>query len=238
MKKDILRLAPFSVTTIIVFVFFPLSSAFAENGKSNRFFESKTFKLCQQERWADALKAFRRDISTTWRDPNAEYCYAATLLNLGKGSEALKVLERLTRQYPRSEAAKRASSFILALNETGQSLLTWDTDTGILGLKFKVKNGRFPEIASVFSDTPAERAHLQEGDLLTKINNSPTRNLTTVNIANLLSGRPETKVTLTIKRSNTTFRSVLTRMHSKEFARAHPAILQIYVPPDQQSAKP
>jgi hypothetical protein len=235
-KGDICRLVPFSVTTIVFVVSVIDRSAFADHGGSNRFDRSPTFRLILEDRYEEARKAFESDMNSTWRDPDAAYCYGATLRELGKTSDAIKVWERIIRQYPRSKRAENARSLILSV--TGQSELESDTDRGFLGFKFSAKNGKLPEVEKVYPDTPAERSHLQERDLITLIEDTPTNEFSSGEIAEMLSGKPGTRVRLSIKRGQTTFRMELTRMHSKAFARAHPDIWKVLLTPVPHSSEP
>jgi hypothetical protein len=236
MKRGILRLMPFPVTAIVFVVSFLNRTAFADHGGSNSFDRSPTFRLMMQHRYEDAEKAFTRDISATWRDPDAAFCYGETLLRLGKTSDAIKIWERIIRQFPRSERAEDARSFILAA--TGQSALKSDDDIGILGFKCKIRSGELPELEIVFPDTPAEKSRLLVRDLITVIDDMPTSKITAPReIIEILSGRPGTRVTLSIRRGNKTFRTVLTRMHSKAFSRAHPDLWKLYLAPDPHSTE-
>jgi predicted metalloprotease with PDZ domain len=212
-----------SATAIVFAVLFLDCSAFADLKGSH------AIELFTQERYKDAQKAFENDPNGTWQNPDAACYYAATLFELGKTADAVKVCERVVRQYPDTEAANLARSYIVSW--TGKSALEPDRDIGILGLGFTVTYGRPAEVKKVFPDTPAERSHLQARDLIMAVDGVPTRKLTKIEIADVLIGRPDTRVTLTIKRGSTTLRKVLMRMHSKEFARSHPDLWKKYLEP-------
>jgi C-terminal processing protease CtpA/Prc len=81
----------------------------------------------------------------------------------------------------------------------------------------------------VFADTPAAQADLKQGDLIIEINSAPTKDLDKEKIYQLLSGKPDTKVVLKVERNGKTLSKSLTRMHSVEFAKAHPDIWKKYV---------
>ena len=91
-------------------------------------------------------------------------------------------------------------------------------------MKFEITHGGTAEVQMLFPDTPAEASHVQKGDIIRAVDGVPTAGLTRDEIYNMVIGQPETKVTLTIQRSSTTLTKVLTRMHSKAFARSHPDI--------------
>jgi tetratricopeptide (TPR) repeat protein len=188
-----------------------------------------TGELMSQGRYKEAQKAFESDLNATWRDPDNAGFYGQTLSELGRKSEAIKVWERVVRQFPGSEAAKLARYSILA--QTGKSALAPDGDIGIFGMKFKVTYPGPAEVETVFPGTPAEKSHLQAGDLIMTVDGEPTSKYTSLEVGELLSGRPGTSVTLTIKRGETTVKKVLTGMHSKAFARSHPEIWKMYVAP-------
>jgi len=206
----------------ISWVFCLAHSTLADGPEPFKIYNSRAFKLFRQEHYYEAKKAFESDGDAMWQDPEAAYIYAETLLKLGKGTDALNVWKRIIREHPKSNAAKIAKDDIWELK----------SDYGVLGFKFNVKYGSFPEVEIVFPGTPAERSHIQKQDFIMKIDDVPIVNFTQTRIADLLYGPPDTQVKLTFKRGNAIFTKVLTRMHSKAFARAHPDTWRLYLAPD------
>lgn len=128
--------------------------------------------------------------------------------------------------YLQAAHSSKSSTSRSTVKDTSNSVV----DIGILGMRFGVHNGQSAVIDKVFPDTPAEKSQLQVGDVILAVDTVPTAGLTKDEIYNMLVGDPESKVTLTIKRRSTTFSKTLTRMHSREFARAHPDFWKAYDP--------
>src|SRR5579885_161053 len=70
---------------------------------------------------------------------------------------------------------------------------------GGLGIEIGVDDGLFKVIAPI-DDTPAQKAGIQAGDIIIKINDTPTKGMNMNDVVNLLRGRPGTELTLTIVR--------------------------------------
>ena len=70
---------------------------------------------------------------------------------------------------------------------------------GGLGIVVGMKNGVLTVISPI-DDTPAYRAGLKAGDIILKINNKATIDMTLDEAVNLMRGKPGTKITLTIVR--------------------------------------
>lgn len=242
MIKGACRIAYVSFTAII-FVTLDLASSLTpgiaqklEAGRAERpapstFADLKDFPavmLFMHEKYKEAEKAFESDLDRTWRDPEAAYCYGSTLTELGKTAAAIKVWKRICQQYPQSEAARAARNKIVP------EALDPDSDIGIIGLRFVAKQGQPAEITGICPGSPAERSHLQARDFIMGVDDIPTSTFTSAEMAACIRGAPDTRVTLTIKRGNTTFKKILTRMHSKEFARSHPDLWKKYSEPEHE----
>jgi len=70
---------------------------------------------------------------------------------------------------------------------------------GGLGIEIGVDDGIIKVIAPI-DDTPAQKAGIQAGDIIIKINDTPTKGMNMNDVVNLLRGRPGTELTLTIVR--------------------------------------
>jgi len=102
------------------------------------------------------------------------------------------------------------------------------SSVGIVGLKFKSVDHQPVEIEEVFPDTPAEKAQLKAGDIITHVDGRSTKGLTKDEIFHAIIGPPNTKLILTVQRGDETFSKTLTRLHALDFAKAHPSIWDMY----------
>ena len=74
---------------------------------------------------------------------------------------------------------------------------------GGLGIQIGVKNHRITVIAPI-EDTPAFAAGIESGDVITKVDETPTKDLTLMEAVQKMRGHKGTKVTLTVEREGAT----------------------------------
>ncbi|MFV0480424.1 MAG: S41 family peptidase [Campylobacteraceae bacterium] len=74
-----------------------------------------------------------------------------------------------------------------------------DGEFGGIGFTIGMKDGAVTVIAPI-EDTPADRAGIKSGDIILKIDDTSTLNMTIDEAVTLMRGKPKTKVTLTIVR--------------------------------------
>lgn len=70
---------------------------------------------------------------------------------------------------------------------------------GGLGIEVGMENG-FVKVISPIDDTPAQKAGVQAGDLIIKLNEKPVKGMSLEEAVNLMRGKPGTVLTLTIMR--------------------------------------
>src|SRR3546814_10365800 len=70
---------------------------------------------------------------------------------------------------------------------------------GGLGIEVGSEDG-MPKVIAPIEDTPAARAGILAGDLITAINGKPTKGMTLSDAIKLMRGEPKTSIELTIKR--------------------------------------
>ncbi len=70
---------------------------------------------------------------------------------------------------------------------------------GGLGIEVGMEDG-FVKVIAPIDDTPAQRAGVQAGDLIIRINDTPVKGLTLTESVNLMRGKPGTDITLSIVR--------------------------------------
>jgi carboxyl-terminal processing protease len=75
------------------------------------------------------------------------------------------------------------------------------------------ENGRlkYPEIVTVFKNSPAEKAGLLKGDIIIEVNGISTYNLTLDKVSSMVKGKVNTKVALKVKRDNKELTFEITR---------------------------
>ncbi|OZI20803.1 peptidase S41 [Bordetella genomosp. 9] len=72
---------------------------------------------------------------------------------------------------------------------------------GGLGIEVGAEDG-YVKVISPIEDTPAARAGVMAGDLITKINDTPTKGMSLNDAVKLMRGAPKTPITLTIMRAD------------------------------------
>lgn len=72
---------------------------------------------------------------------------------------------------------------------------------GGIGLELTMNNG-YASVVSSIEDTPAWKAGLMTGDVIYRIDDTDVKGKTLTEVVKLLRGEPETKVTLTVARTN------------------------------------
>lgn len=71
---------------------------------------------------------------------------------------------------------------------------------GGLGIEISLDETGFVRVVAPIDDTPAYRAGMQSGDLITQIDDTPVKGMSIGDAVNLMRGRPGTEVTLTVAR--------------------------------------
>jgi tetratricopeptide (TPR) repeat protein len=209
--------------SISIGLYICLQIAFSSGVLANS--NSDAIKLYNDKEYKEAQAIFEKESKATWDDSSAAYYYALTLNALGRTEDGLKVCKKIVKLFPQSKAAEQANKAIKLWSYTP---LSADLDVGMLGLVFKISEDHLPFISRVLPGTSADK-ELGEDDVILAINGVKTENLDKEQIFRMLTGKPDTKVTLTLKRRGVTFNKSLTRMHSREFAIANPDIWKQYV---------
>lgn len=70
---------------------------------------------------------------------------------------------------------------------------------GGLGIEVTMENG-FVKVISPIDDTPAQRAGIEAGDLITRLDDTPVKGMALDEAVELMRGEPDTKIKLTIAR--------------------------------------
>jgi len=195
--------------------------------------------LYEQKSYNDVCKLFEAHETANWRDPNSAYYYALSLLRLGKTDTAVAVCKTIQQRYPSTEAAKQAKSLIdhwapksepkFKAKSEPKSNEHSDDHTGIVGLKFVVGYGVQPTINKVFPKTPAALAGLTNGDIIESVDGNATEGLTKEQVYDLITGPPQSVVTITIFRNGAQLQKQLIRMNTETMRNIDPGVYEEYL---------
>lgn len=99
------------------------------------------------------------------------------------------------------------------LNEEENEAFNMSLDGNYVGMGARIALNSDGElyIFEAFKDSPAEKAGLLNGDVILKIDDTETKDITTSEASNLIMGEAGTDVVLTIKRLDETFDVTITR---------------------------
>lgn len=125
-----------------------------------------------------------------------------------------QVLERIKQAYVEdvedSELIENAIEGMLSGLDPHSDYLTPDDfkdlrestrgEFGGLGIEISLDETGFVRVVAPIDDTPAYRAGMQSGDLITQIDDTPVKGMSIGDAVNLMRGRPGTEVTLTVAR--------------------------------------
>lgn len=83
---------------------------------------------------------------------------------------------------------------------------------GIIGVKFLLSFGRMPMINRVFPGTPAWTMGLHSHDIIVAVDGVPTLGLSKEDVYGMIVGRPDTEVTISIRRDGNFLAKTMKRM--------------------------
>lgn len=107
------------------------------------------------------------------------------------------------------------SEQLLGQNQTQINNVLQGSSFGGVGIQMLVKNNHV-YVDSIVSDSPASKSNIKPGDEIIAVDNSPVSASHFNEISQKVRGRKGTKVTLTLKRKQTSFKVTLTRATIKQ----------------------
>ncbi len=172
MKKNRLVIASFVVTACVSL--FMMSELFAKNENG----ESNASRL-------DALSKFTRVVGTI------EKYYV----------DQISIDEIVNKAIEGMLTNLDAHSTFLTKKKYTELKIQTEGEFGGLGITVGMKNGALTVIAPI-DDTPAYKAGIKSGDIIIKIEDKSTLNMTIDEAVSLMRGKPKTKVELTVVRKS------------------------------------
>jgi len=97
-------------------------------------------------------------------------------------------------------------------NNSNNITATIQEGIGIIGVKFLLSFGHMPVINRVFPGTPAYTMGLHARDIIVAVDGVPTLGLSKEDVYGMIVGKPETEVTISIKRGGEFIAKTLKRM--------------------------
>ena len=116
-----------------------------------------------------------------------------------------------------SQTARNAQPNTLKANAGNNTLsanaaTTVPNGIGIIGVKFLLTFGRMPMINRVFMGTPAYTMGLRSRDVIVAVDGVPTLGLSKEDVYGMIVGRPDTEVTISIRRDGNFLAKTMKRM--------------------------
>lgn len=131
-----------------------------------------------------------------------------------------------------SQTAKNATGTPLRTGASNNSLQANAANNvpngiGIIGVKFLLSFGRMPIINRVFPGTPAWTMGLKAADVIVAVDGVPTLGLSKEDVYGMIVGKPDTEVTISIRRNGDFLAKTMKRMDFNDIP--DPAVRQDYL---------
>ncbi len=131
-----------------------------------------------------------------------------------------------------AQSARNAQPNMLRANAGNNSLSANAVNNvpngiGIIGVKFLLSFGRMPMINRVFPGTPAWTMGLHSRDIIVAVDGVPTLGLSKEDVYGMIVGRPDTEVTISIRRDGNFLAKTMKRMDFNDIP--DPTVRQDYL---------
>ncbi len=126
---------------------------------------------------------------------------------------AFDVFKKKKQEKLSGQTAKVAPETTLKSGAANNLLNTqMQSGVGIIGVKFLLPIGHMPIINRVFPGTPAWEVGLHARDIIVAVDGVPTLGLSKEDVYNMIVGKPETEVTISIRRGADFLAKTMKRM--------------------------
>jgi carboxyl-terminal processing protease len=144
---------------------------------------------------------------------------------VGAITDAYNKIRSQSVNPPSEEELARAAikAMVEAVRENGDPYATFYGPQGLqafqeltsgqfsgVGIRLETRDGRF-EVQSVLPSSPAQRAGMKAGDVITEVNGKPIEELTEGEAANIIRGPANTKVSVVVRRDEVELEFKMTR---------------------------
>jgi hypothetical protein len=128
-------------------------------------------------------------------------------------SGVMDIFKKKKKEKLSGQTARLAPDSMLRSN-TNQNTLnsTIQSGVGIIGVKFLLPIGHMPIINRVFPGTPAWQVGLRAQDVIVAVDGTPTLGLSKETVYSMIVGKPETEVTISIRRGTDFIAKTMKRM--------------------------
>ncbi len=138
-----------------------------------------------------------------------------------------KKTPKLSSQTAKTAPATPLRAGTNANGLTGNAANTVPNGIGIIGVKFLLSFGRMPIINRVFPGTPAYLMGLHARDVIVAVDGVPTLGLSKEDVYGMIVGKPDTEVTISIRRDGDFLAKTMKRMDFNDIP--DPAVRQDYL---------
>lgn len=184
----------------------------------------EAIKLYNEQRYKRAIMLFEDDRSSLRTDPRAAFFYARALEADGRIDSAADTYNTVIHSFPGTSFAQQAKTFLSRCSKAPIA----NRDIGLVGVQLSMSPLNEATIRQVLPDTPADKAHFAKGDVILRIDGKRTNGLDLNQVLELLAGKPDTVVTIELKRGEQTVTEQLRRGHSEQMGKEHPDLWTNY----------
>ena len=145
------------------------------------------------------------------------------VFDMFKKKKTAKLSSQTAKAAPAGSLRAGANSNTLSSNASANV----PNGIGIIGVKFLLSFGRMPIINRVFPGTPAWTMGLHASDVIVAVDGVPTLGLSKEDVYGMIVGKPDTEVTISIRRNGDFLAKTMKRMDFNDIP--DPSVRQDYL---------